>query len=49
MSFDAALAFAESQIALAAQTNDAREGLAAFKEKRAPAWAATAESAKEAV
>jgi enoyl-CoA hydratase/carnithine racemase len=48
MSFDSALAFAESQIALAAQTNDAREGLAAFKEKRAPAWAASEDSAKEA-
>ena len=42
------LGSAESQIALAAQTNDAREGLAAFKEKRAPAWAASVESAKEA-
>jgi enoyl-CoA hydratase/carnithine racemase len=38
MSFDAALAFAESQIALITQTDDAREGLAAFTEKRAPAW-----------
>jgi len=41
MSFDAALAFAESQIALASQTNDAREGLAAFKDKRTPHWALT--------
>jgi len=49
MSFDAALAFAESQIALVTQTNDAREGLAAFKDKRAPTWAASGESAKESV
>jgi enoyl-CoA hydratase/carnithine racemase len=47
MDFDAALAFAESQIALAAQTDDAREGLAAFQEKRAPGWIASGASAKE--
>ena len=47
MGFDAALAFAESQIALATQTDDAREGLAAFKDKRAPNWAAPRETAKE--
>jgi enoyl-CoA hydratase/carnithine racemase len=39
LDFDAALAFAESQIALITQTDDAREGLAAFTEKRSPAWA----------
>ena len=49
MDFDAALAFAESQIALATQTDDAREGLAAFKDKRAPSWATPKEGVKEAV
>lgn len=39
MDFDAAIAFAEGQIALAAQTGDAAEGVAAFKEKRKPRWA----------
>ncbi|MBL8265354.1 enoyl-CoA hydratase-related protein [Steroidobacter sp.] len=38
MSFAQALAFAESQIALAAGTQDAREGLASFNERRAPVW-----------
>jgi enoyl-CoA hydratase/carnithine racemase len=33
-----ALAFAESQIALVAATQDAKEGLAAFNEKRKPRW-----------
>ena len=36
MSFDEAIAFTEGQIALTAQTEDAREGIAAFAEKRAP-------------
>lgn len=35
-----ALAFAETQITIASRTNDAREGLAAFNEKRPPSWAA---------
>jgi enoyl-CoA hydratase/carnithine racemase len=39
MSFYEALAFAEGQIALAASSADAREGLAAFNEKRKPGWA----------
>jgi 1,4-dihydroxy-2-naphthoyl-CoA synthase len=39
MNFYEAIAFAESQIMLTAQTADAREGLAAFNEKRKPAWA----------
>jgi enoyl-CoA hydratase/carnithine racemase len=39
MSFAQAIAFAESQIALAARTDDAREGLAAFNERRPPRWA----------
>ena len=40
MNFEAALAFAEAQITLAAQTADAREGLAAFAGRRAPRWMA---------
>lgn len=36
MSFDEAIAFTESQIALLAMSEDAREGLAAFAEKRPP-------------
>ena len=38
MSFEEALAFGESQIALMAGTDDAREGLAAFAEHRPPQW-----------
>jgi enoyl-CoA hydratase/carnithine racemase len=38
MSFDEALAFAEAQIALAAASADAEEGLRAFNEKRKPRW-----------
>ena len=38
MSFDEAIAYTESQIALLAQTQDAKEGLAAFAEKRKPVW-----------
>jgi len=38
MNFDAALAFAETQIALASRTDDAKEGLAAFSDRRAPRW-----------
>jgi enoyl-CoA hydratase/carnithine racemase len=38
MGFAEALAFGESQIALLSQTEDAREGLAAFRERRPPAW-----------
>lgn len=38
MNFEAALAFAEAQITLAAQTADAREGIAAFTGRRAPGW-----------
>jgi len=38
MSFDESLAYTESQIALLAQTEDAKEGLAAFNEKRKPVW-----------
>jgi methylglutaconyl-CoA hydratase len=38
MSFDQAIAYTESQIALTAMTEDAKEGLAAFAEKRKPVW-----------
>jgi enoyl-CoA hydratase/carnithine racemase len=38
MSFDEGIAYTESQIALLAMTEDAREGLAAFNEKRKPVW-----------
>lgn len=38
MSFETAAAFTESQIALTAATEDAKEGTAAFREKRKPKW-----------
>ena len=38
MAFDEAMAFTESQFALFAQTADAKEGLAAFQQKRQPQW-----------
>ncbi|HEY0330751.1 MAG TPA: enoyl-CoA hydratase/isomerase family protein [Rhodopseudomonas sp.] len=38
MSFDQAIAYTESQIVLLAMTEDAKEGLTAFAEKRKPAW-----------
>ncbi|CEJ11485.1 putative enoyl-CoA hydratase echA8 [bacterium YEK0313] len=38
MSFDEAIAYTEAQIALTAATEDAREGVAAFVEKRKPNW-----------
>lgn len=38
MSFQEAIAFAEGQIMLTAMTEDAREGLASFVEKRKPKW-----------
>lgn len=38
MGFHEALTYAETQIAVASATADAREGLAAFNEKRPPAW-----------
>ena len=38
MSFDEAIAYTESQITLLAMTEDAKEGMAAFAEKRKPAW-----------
>ena len=39
MSFEEALAFAESQIALMSTSSHAQEGMAAFNEKRPPQWA----------
>ena len=39
MSFEEAIAFGEGQIGLLAMTQDAREGIAAFKDKRKPQWA----------
>lgn len=41
MGWHEALAFAETQIAIASSTDDAREGLAAFNEKRPPHWASS--------
>jgi enoyl-CoA hydratase/carnithine racemase len=38
MPFEESIAFTESQIALFAQTEDAREGLQAFQQKRPPQW-----------
>jgi enoyl-CoA hydratase/carnithine racemase len=38
MAFPEALAFAEQLISVTALTNDAKEGLAAFNERRAPRW-----------
>jgi enoyl-CoA hydratase/carnithine racemase len=38
MSFEEGLAYAESAIATVAMTADAKEGLAAFNEKRKPVW-----------
>ncbi len=38
MSFDESIAFTESQIALSALTEDAKEGVKAFGEKRKPSW-----------
>ena len=38
LSFEQAMAFTESQIGLFALTEDAQEGQAAFREKRAPNW-----------
>lgn len=40
MPFEESLSFTESQIALFAMTEDAREGQAAFREKRKPNWGA---------
>jgi enoyl-CoA hydratase/carnithine racemase len=38
MSFDQGIAYTESQIAVLAMTQDAKEGLSAFAEKRKPVW-----------
>lgn len=39
MSFDQAIAYTEAQISLMPLSDDAREGLTAFQEKRKPRWA----------
>lgn len=41
MSFEQMIAFAETQVSLMSMTEDAREGMKAFLEKRVPAWAAS--------
>src|SRR5689334_11830833 len=38
MSFEQAVSYMEREIALTAMTEDAREGLASFAEKRTPRW-----------
>ena len=38
MNFEQALSFCESQLALMAQTEDAKEGIASFNDKRRPRW-----------
>ncbi|VTU33508.1 Carnitinyl-CoA dehydratase [Variovorax sp. SRS16] len=38
MSFEEGIAYAEGQIALLAMTEDAKEGLASFNQKRTPVW-----------
>lgn len=38
MSFDQGIAYTESQIAILSMTQDAKEGMAAFAEKRKPGW-----------
>ena len=38
MSFDQSIAYTESQIAILSMTEDAKEGLKAFSEKRKPVW-----------
>jgi len=38
MSFEQAIAYTESQIALTAMSEDAKEGRAAFNEKRKPSF-----------
>lgn len=44
LDFEAAIGFGESQVPLLASSSDAREGIAAFAEKRAPDWARAAAS-----
>jgi methylglutaconyl-CoA hydratase len=39
MGYEEALSYAETQIAVASATPDAKEGLAAFNERRPPSWA----------
>lgn len=47
MGFHEALSYAEAQIALAASSPDAKEGLAAFNERRSPQWFKTSGTTHE--
>jgi enoyl-CoA hydratase/carnithine racemase len=46
MSFEESLSYAEGQIAILGMTEDAREGIAAFREKRKPEWPGAAQGGR---